>query len=78
MAQENSGRDVKSPDVNQRIRGSSQDAFTWWKERTFIRKEDTFWVITYKVLLQILGVIALVIASPMLLLALLTAFLVAL
>ena len=78
MAQENSSQDHQSSSVNQRLKGTSQDAFAWWKERTFIRKEDGFWVVVYKVLLQILGVIALVIASPMLLLALLTAFLVAL
>ena len=64
--------------TNQQVKKSAQDVFTWWKERTSIRKEDSFGMVVYRIVFQIFGIILLTLASPMLLLALLISVLVAL
>ncbi|MGB3848400.1 MAG: hypothetical protein WA958_00420 [Tunicatimonas sp.] len=64
--------------ADQRLAGSAQDVFSWWKERTFIKKEDSVWTIISKVLFQVFGIIVMLLASPMLVLALVVSFLVAL
>lgn len=78
MAKNDLPNDQESASATQQVRGSAQDVYSWWKERTFITKEDSFWTIVSKVLFQIFGIIAMLVASPMLLLALVISFLVAL
>lgn len=78
MAENNLSDDQKPASAAQRVSGSAQDVFSWWKERTFIEKRDSFWTIVLKVLFQIFGIVAMLVASPMLLLALVISFLVAL
>ena len=78
MAENDFPNDQKPASAAQRVSGSAQDVYSWWKERTFIAKEDSFWTIVSKVLFQIFGIIAMLVASPMLLLALVISFLVAL
>mgnify|MGYP006268259591 CR=1 FL=1 len=68
----------KAKPINQQLTSSTKDAFAWWKDKTFIRKTDSIWMKIGKVLLQILGIIALIFYSPLLLLALLIAFFIAL
>jgi hypothetical protein len=78
MSENNAPKDKKSPSANQRLAGSAQDVFSWWKGRTFIRKGDSVWDIISKVLFQVFGIIVMLVASPMLVLALVVSFLVAL
>ena len=62
----------------QRLKGSAQDVYTWWSERTSIQKGDPARVVASKIVFRIVGTIALIAASPVLALALIVAFLVAL
>ena len=77
MAQDDLSENGKV-NANQQVKKSAQDVFTWWKERTSIRKEDSFGTVVYRIAFQIFGIVLLTLASPMLLLALLISVLVAL
>lgn len=54
------------------------DVFRWWNERSTILPGDSFNTKVSKILIKLLGILFLVIFSPLLLIALLIAFLVAL
>ena len=77
MAQNQESKGAKSS-TQQRLKGSAQDVYTWWSERTSIRKGDPARVVASKIAFRVVGTIALIAASPMLVLALIVAFLVAL
>ena len=74
----NQKKTTKSPSTQQRLKGSAQDVYTWWSERTSIQKGDPARVVASKIAFRIVGTIALIAASPVLALALIVAFLVAL
>ena len=78
MAEDQAPNGKKSSSASEQLSSSAQDVFSWWKKRTFINPEDSFWTITSKVLFQVFGIVVMLIASPMLLLALVISFLVAL
>ncbi|MGB3182909.1 MAG: hypothetical protein WBB45_16070 [Cyclobacteriaceae bacterium] len=70
MAQEN--------EAAKGVRDATKGAFQSWKEKTTIYKSDSFGQKLLKVLYMIGGVLAMIVFSPLLLLALIIAFLVAL
>ncbi|MFA0964477.1 hypothetical protein AB9P05_21905 [Roseivirga sp. BDSF3-8] len=70
MAEENAGA--------QGVQDATKGAFQWWKEKSTIQPGDSFGQKVLKVIYKIGGVLAMIIFSPLLLLAFLIAFLVAL
>lgn len=60
------------------VQGATRGAFTWWREKSRINPEDTFGTKVLKVLYMIGGVLFMILFSPLLLLAFVIAFLVAL
>lgn len=65
-------------DLKSGIKNQTSDVFKWWNDRSTIRPEDTTADKIKRILIRVGGVILLVAFSPVLLLALLVAFLVAL
>ena len=57
---------------------TTQGVFEWWNERSSISPGDSLYTKISKILIRLLGIIFLVAFSPLLLLALLVSFLVAL
>lgn len=60
------------------LRNSAKGLFYRWNKRATIHKGDGFDTILGKIALRILGIIVLIVTSPLLLLALLIAFVIAL
>ena len=58
------------------VKSQTRDAFKWWNDLCTIQPGDSPGTITKRVLIRLLGIIFLAVSSPVLLLALLVAFLV--
>ena len=60
------------------MKGQAQGLFEWWNELSTILPEDTVLTMIKRVLIRIIGIVLLIIFSPLLLLAFLIIFFIAL
>ncbi len=69
---------TKSPKKGQKLKASTKDLFDQWRDATTLRSGDSSSTRWYKITMRILGIVLIIIFSPLILLILLFALLAAL
>ena len=70
--------DTDQSPKKKRFSAGTEDAWTWWNERASFKEGDTWGIKLKKIGIRLIGIIVMVIFSPVLVFALLVSFIVAL
>lgn len=70
--------DNKDKNVSSKLQDSTRGVFKQWNDKATIKQGDSLGTIAVKILIRIGGILAMIAASPLILMAFIIAFLVAL